>query len=420
MQLKFVGLPFVSWSVDSSQARAKALFGLPTLPRMNTALLSSFSSGLQLAWRSFTVPKREREEPTWARLLISTGIGVSFALLFTLVPGLIIGRLLDGAWLQSTLSLNLVLCLCISYTIHALFRSVELLLPAPKMAKLQAWQGRWQGGLFAATVGISGTVIGGALGMIMLGHWLQMDLLGSFVKPAQLRMFLLLTLLITGANLFWWKMRSKQQALQLAATEAQLRLLQGQIEPHFLFNTLANVQSLIDCDAARAKQMLEAFTDYLRASLGQLRDGNSTLGAELDMAQSYLQLLQIRMNERLSFQIEASAEARAALLPPLLLQPLIENAIHHGLEPKVEGGRVLIRARLVQDRLELQVDDDGLGLDAPRRPGRKAGAGLALGNIRARLQSLYPHNASLQLTQQSVGTLATLNLPYTRGPSAAH
>jgi len=249
----------------------------------------------------------------------------------------------------------------------------------------------------------------------------RIDALGSFLnQPGNLRMFVFLALLITGLNAAWWKMRIKQQDLQLAATEAQLRLLQGQIEPHFLFNTLANVQSLIDYDAPRAKQMLEAFTDYLRASLGQLRDGNSTLGAELDMAQSYLQLLQIRMNERLSFQIEASAEARAAVLPPLLLQPLIENAIHHGLEPKVEGGRVLIRAQVIRGRLEVQVDDDGLGLDAPRRPGRKAGAGLALGNIRARLQSLYPHNASLQLTQQAVGTLATLTLPYTPSSTAAH
>ncbi len=362
---------------------------------------------------------REREEPTWARLLISAGIGLAFALLFTLVPGLILGRLLDKAWLLPTLGANLVLCLCISYAIHAMFRSLELLMPEFMMTKLKAWHGHWQAGLFAAAVGITGTMIGGALGMVLLGHWMKLDLLGSFLnQPANLRVFGFLTLLITGANLFWWKMRSKQQALQLAATEAQLRLLQGQIEPHFLFNTLANVQSLIDYDAPRAKQMLEAFTDYLRASLGQLRDGNSTLGSELDMAQSYLQLLQIRMNERLSFRIEASGEARAAVLPPLLLQPLIENAIHHGLEPKVEGGRIVIRAKVLNDRLELQVDDDGLGLDAPRRPGRRAGAGLALGNIRARLQSLYPHNASLQLTQQAVGTLATLNLPYTRGKSA--
>ncbi|MCV2348225.1 sensor histidine kinase [Paucibacter sp. Y2R2-4] len=388
---------------------------------MNTPI-HSFKSGLRQAWQSFTVLTKHRSEPTWARLLISTGIGLGFTLLFTLVPGLILGRLLDGPWLRQTMGANLILCLCISYTIHAMFRTAELLISEGQIERLQVGgRGNWRAGVFSASIGIGGTILGGVVGMLLLGHLYRIDALGSFLsQPTNLRMSGFLTVLITAANIFWWKMRIKQQALQLAATEAQLRLLQGQIEPHFLFNTLANVQSLIDYDTGRAKQMLEAFTDYLRASLGQLRDGNSTLGAELDMAQSYLQLLQIRMNDRLSFQIEASAEARAALLPPLLLQPLIENAIHHGLEPKVEGGRVLIRAQVHQGRLEVQVDDDGLGLDAPRRPGRKAGAGLALGNIRARLQSLYPHNASLQLTQQSVGTLASLNLPYTRGTSAAH
>jgi sensor histidine kinase YesM len=99
-------------------------------------------------------------------------------------------------------------------------------------------------------------------------------------------------------------------------------------------------------------------------------------------------------------------------LPPLLLQPLIENAIHHGLEPKVEGGRILIQARVEQGRLQIRVYDDGLGLDAPKRPGRRSGTGMALGNIRARLDNLYPHNASLSLTQQAVGTLAVLSLPH--------
>ncbi|MEJ6004349.1 histidine kinase [Paucibacter sp. AS339] len=387
---------------------------------MNTPT-HSFKSGLRQAWQSFTVLTKHRSEPTWARLLISTGIGLGFTLFFTLVPGLILGRLLDVQWLRNTLGANLILCLSISYTIHALFRTAELLMSESRIERLQVGgRANWRAGVFSASIGIGGTMLGGFLGMILLGHLYRFDALGSFLsQPTSLRMSGFLALLITGANVFWWRMRSKQQALQLAATEAQLRLLQGQIEPHFLFNTLANVQSLIDYDAPRAKQMLEAFTDYLRVSLSQLRGKSSTLGTELDMAESYLQLLQIRMNERLSFKIEADAEARSAELPPLLLQPLIENAIHHGLEPKVDGGRVWIRAQVEQGRLQIQVDDDGLGLDAPRRPGKRAGTGMALGNIRARLDSLYPHNANLTLTQQSTGTLATLVLPYTPSKNAS-
>jgi sensor histidine kinase YesM len=217
-------------------------------------------------------------------------------------------------------------------------------------------------------------------------------------------------LCVLGANWAWWRSRLRQKALRQEAAEAQLRLLQGQIEPHFLFNTLANVQSLMDVDAPRAKQMLEAFSDYLRAGLTQLRQVDTTLGAELDMAQTYLELMQIRMLDRLNFSIEAGPEARAARLPTLLLQPLVENAIHHGLEPKVEGGRVSIRATLADGRLEVSVVDDGMGLDAPRRSLR-GGTGMAVENLRARLQTRYGDAASFTLAPLECGTQATLDLP---------
>ena len=170
--------------------------------------------------------------------------------------------------------------------------------------------------------------------------------------------------------------RPGQIQAERRATEAQLQLLQAQIEPHFLFNTLANVLSLIEHDAPRAKLMLESFTDYLRASLGELRREHSSVGAELDMASAYLQLLQLRMDERLRFRIEASEAARRVVVPPLLLQPLIENAIQHGLEPKVEGGEVVVRASVEGDRLRLVVEDNGLGLPAAgaKQPGRWPGA----------------------------------------------
>jgi sensor histidine kinase YesM len=202
----------------------------------------------------------------------------------------------------------------------------------------------------------------------------------------------------------------KRQALQLQAAEAQLRLLQAQMEPHFLFNTLANVQSLIDYDAARAKQMLEAFTDYLRASLGQLRRAESTVEEELEMASSYLQLLQIRMEERLAFRIEADDAVRAAHLPTLLLQPLVENAIRHGLEPKLEGGIVHIAARLQDGMLALSVEDNGLGDSTPKVRG-KPSSGMALANLRQRLQTRYAGHASLELRLDGQGARAELLIP---------
>ncbi|MBT9490760.1 MAG: histidine kinase [Paucibacter sp.] len=386
---------------------------------MKTSLIKHLQAQLAQARQSFTLLKKHRPEPAWARLLISGAIGLAFACLFTLVPGLLTGHLLDGAWLLKTFQANLIISLCVSYLIHLMFRSLELLLPEPILARMQAWHGTWRGGVFASTVAISGTILGFVLGMLLVGRVFKVDALGEILNsPPNLRLFAFLTLLITLANLLWWKVHSKQQALQLAATEARLSLLQAQIEPHFLFNTLANVQSLIDLDAPRAKQMLEAFTDYLRISLGQLRRADGSVGAELEMAQSYLQLLQIRMGERLSFTIAADAQARAAVLPPLLLQPLIENAVHHGLEPKVEGGHIRVSARVEQGRLLLSVEDDGLGLDGPRRPGRK-GAGMALENIRARLLSRYPHNAELSLHALQPGTSAGLNLPYIVGRETA-
>jgi sensor histidine kinase YesM len=121
----------------------------------------------------------------------------------------------------------------------------------------------------------------------------------------------------------------------------------------------------MDYDPPRAKAMLEAFTDYLRSSLGQLRATQCTLAAELDMVKSYLLLMQIRMAERLQYRIELADRAQTALIPPLLLQPLVENAIRHGLEPKVDGGTVRIDAKVAGSQLTITIEDDGRGDAAP-------------------------------------------------------
>jgi sensor histidine kinase YesM len=202
------------------------------------------------------------------------------------------------------------------------------------------------------------------------------------------------------------------------------------MEPHFLFNTLANVICMIDTDAPRAKQMLEALTDYLRASLGGLRHEDSTVAGELDLARRYLQLMQSRMGERLRFEIEVDEALGRAALMPLVLQPLIENAVKHGLEPQVDGGTVRVTAKRVavdgQDSLQVCVEDDGAGLAAAaRRPRRRVaggadGNGIALANLRERLQARFGDTARVTLTEleSGVGTRACLVVPW-RVASAA-
>jgi len=188
--------------------------------------------------------------------------------------------------------------------------------------------------------------------------------------------------------------------------EAHLKLLQAQIEPHFLFNTLANVSSLIDSDPATAKQLLERLNDWLRIALVRARSDSATLGDELDMLENYLQILKIRFGERLRWHIEVPEEARLLSFPPMLLQPLVENAVRHGIEPKIGGGEIGIGATIDALVLRIEVSDSGVGLV------REEAGGAGLVNVRARLNSLFGNAGHLILqTRTEGGVIATLELP---------
>jgi two-component sensor histidine kinase len=377
---------------------------------MPTLAIMSTSHPIDTAWRTFWVLKKQRPEPTWARLLITTALGLSIGVILVTLAGLFSGNVGRWAWWRINLAANLVVCLCIAYTMHALYRSLELLLTEAALQRITSWRD-WRAGVFFSILGISGALLGGILGLAWISLLFQVDAWATFTaQPRAIRNFLVITALITLVNWIYWRWHSKRQSLQLQATESQLRLLQGQIEPHFLFNTLANVRSLMDYDPAVAKAMLEAFTDYLRSSLGQLRKTQCTLSAELDMVKSYLLLMQIRMGQRLRYQIEVGNKAGAAVVPPLLLQPLVENAIRHGLEPKVDGGTVRIAASIQGLHLTISVEDDGMGSAAQVHPG-SAGNGMALENIRARLQTRYGENATLALEPTPAGTRVTLQIP---------
>ena len=193
--------------------------------------------------------------------------------------------------------------------------------------------------------------------------------------------------------------------------EARMRLLQAQIEPHFLFNTLANVVSLIEPAPERATRMLEHFIAYLRASLAASRATEGTVGQEATLLRDYLQVLKIRMGQRLSYAIEVDPALVGAPLAPMLLQPVVENAIKHGLEPKIEGGQVTVRiTRAVGEgrdgpRMIALIEDDGLGF----KPG--AGSGVGLSNLRERLAVLYDGRAEVRIEERAPGTAVRIDLP---------
>jgi sensor histidine kinase YesM len=195
-----------------------------------------------------------------------------------------------------------------------------------------------------------------------------------------------------------------------AETLARLSLLQAQIEPHFLFNTLANIHSLIKEDAQAASLMLEQLNAYLRTSLRRTRQPTSTVGDELELVEILLAIAAVRLGSRLEYTISAPDELRTAPLPPLLLQPLVENAVRHGIEPAVSGGQIRVEVTRTDDALELTVNDTGVGLNA------EAPKGVGLANVRARLESLYGTRGRLEFYAGAPrGVIARLIVPQAAG-----
>ena len=203
-------------------------------------------------------------------------------------------------------------------------------------------------------------------------------------------------------------------AVERQAVQAQLQLLQAQIEPHMLFNTLANLQGLIGLDPPRAQYMLDKLIHYLRASLSSSRAEKTLLAHEFELMHAYLELMSVRMGARLAYSLTLPPELEHFALPPMLLQPLVENAIKHGLEGKIEGGHVNVVARHENDKLLISVADDGLGLEASSSPHYlNHGTGLGITNVRERLRALHGEQAALTLEPQPPqGTIATLTLPF--------
>jgi Histidine kinase len=184
------------------------------------------------------------------------------------------------------------------------------------------------------------------------------------------------------------------------ATQAQLKLLQSQLDPHMLFNTLANLRVLIQSEPDRAVKMLDQLGDFLRATLAASRASEHSLQAEFDRLADYLALMQIRMGNRLSYQFDLPPELAQQPVPALILQSLVENAIVHGLEPKVEGGKVHISAAQQGQQLVLQVTDNGLGFDASQ-----VQEGFGITQVRERLQTRYGSHATIEFIASRAGSM---------------
>jgi LytS/YehU family sensor histidine kinase len=324
---------------------------------------------------------------------------------------------LGGIFRPSSMSVqNLVTSVLIAnaigYTLHAMFLVTSRL-------GVDRWV-RGQGAVVTAAYYTVVSTLGVVVGFTVVALAYDSQALQWILRPRWLAAMGVSSLLISNilAAIFFARERharaeatlalerERSERIEREATLANLRALQAQIEPHFLFNTLANVESLVDADPAAAKRMLQSFNRFLRASLAATRTESTTLGADAELIGAYLDVLQERMGKRLAWQIDVPQELAGYALPPMLLQPVVENAIRHGLEPKVEGGQVALTARREGAQVRIDVADTGMGF-APTTRG-----GLGLANLRDRLRVLYGERAQLSIAENTpVGTLVTIALP---------
>jgi len=335
---------------------------------------------------------------------------LGFALFFALIGILSSWRLPSASWLWTTF----VASNCVGYTLHLLFFlggcSVEgRLLRAGRVAIT----------VYYAGVSTLGVIAGFWIATLVLGR----KFMPSLDEPRTILGIAISSLLISVviAIVYFWREKSalaeaslererrRTADIERGALAANLRALQAQVEPHFLFNTLANVTSLIDSDPARARHMLESFIRFLRASLAATRSASTTLADEFALIGDFLEVLKVRMAERLEVRLDLPAELAAVEIPPMLLQPVVENAIRHGLEPRVEGGRIELRARREGDKLVLEVADTGAGF------AETTAGGLGLSNVRERLRLAHGDAARLGIRGNAPqGTIVAIELPLAR------
>ena len=308
---------------------------------------------------------------------------------------------------------NQIVAQAIGYTIHGLFE-LGGLLGVDRRARNLGWIATTA---YYSLVSTAGVVLGFGLVALVVDpalffNWLRNPRMVATMAFSSVLISIILSVILylrarrerAEADLEREKLRNERAERE--AVLANLRALQAQIEPHFLFNTLANVTSLIDPDPARARHMLESFVRFLRSSLAATRTESTTLGAEAELIAAYLEVLQVRMGGRLRYSVQVPPELASFTLPPMLLQPVVENAIRHGLEPKMEGGEVAMSARREGDRVVVEIADSGVGF-APTTRG-----GIGLSNLRERLRLLFGERAALEIGETAgSGARVRVTLP---------
>ena len=314
-------------------------------------------------------------------------------------------------------------CLCIGTSIWLLIDFGRHLFPSS--AELG-----WPKGVNGLVLPMAGNVAGFLIGTA-LGDWWNGWPWSTFAPEhrGELKISIVITVVAGAVISYFFYSTSKsarlvfqmREAKKLAA-ESRLKLLETQLEPHMMFNTLANLRVLIGIDPTEAQRMLDHMIAYLRATLGASRNTSHSLSAEFDRLRDYLELMAVRMGPRLQYTLNLPADLRDHPVPTLLLQPLVENAIKHGLEPKIEGGSITVTARWgatkpsasTPDQLILEVIDTGVGvtLPAPLAPAASTDSGFGLAQVRERLTATYGKPANVTLTAPpSGGTQVTLCLP---------
>ena len=345
---------------------------------------------------SFTLAKG------WQRLAVALGLSLAPAVA------------LHGSWTLSSLLVRTVTLGLIAVLVYGLFEEWPHRLPR--------WLARWV--LQVVSVGVAMPLT--TLTIYILST--KADARPFWLDKPRMDGFMMLTFL--GILLAPWTalaalLRQKEafarhQALAFSlerselerqALDARLRLLQAQVAPHLLFNTLANVQALVDAGSPQAPVVLRSLTAYLRAAMPQLHEPATTLGRELQLARAYLELMHMRMPDRLQFELHVEESALALQCPPTTLLTLVENAVRHGIDPSEEGGRIDIHVQRDRDRCVIRVIDTGVGL---RRTDQEVGTGLS--TLRERLELMFNGDAQLRVTgQEPRGVCAVVDLPAAGG-----
>jgi sensor histidine kinase YesM len=340
--------------------------------------------------------KREFQQLTLRRFLVSLVLN---ALINTAIA-VLLTAIKFGQGFQN----NLIISQCIGFSIYGANMAVIPFFGRTKRAAAQI------------AIIVAAVLVGAVAGTILASY--AMGMRPSALFGERLPFFTQLVLLgilfgVLVSYVFVSLERFNEERLsrleaEKAAMETELRLVQSQMEPHFLFNTLANVRSLIDTDPRRAGDMLETFVAFLRTSLRTGRERTVPLSQELDVVKSYLDLFTMRMGERLRYRIDLPEALRGVRIPPLLIQPLVENAVKHGLEPAIDGGEISITAERMNDVVRMRVSDSGVGIRETT-----GGSGIGLENVRRRIAIMYGERASLRLEEHAPrGVTVTIEVPY--------